>query len=342
MEISSLLQKSRAQENFSRDEIIAMLSVPAHSPEAMELMAEGSRISRELTDNTAEVQGQFALNLSPCPVNCQFCSFSSDYEVFKEHHEISAEEAVRRALEFEAQKENAAILLMATADFNFSRLIETAQEVKKALRPDSLLIANVGDMSPNKAGKLKDAGFHGVYHAVRLGEGSVTKAPKEQRLRTIRHFQEAGLVVGTCVEPIGPEHSNEEIAEHILIAASFDPAFSGAARRITIPGSKLEKLGMISELRMSQIVAVTRIATPRSVLGNCTHEPCSLGAAAGANLFWAESGANPRDVKEKTEEGRGLSVADCAALFHEADWQVRRGPSLYYRKAHQSLAATTL
>ncbi len=27
------------------------------------------------------------------------------------------------------------------------------------------------------------------------------------------------------------------------------------------------------------------------------------GAIAGANLFWAEAGANPRDTREKTEEG---------------------------------------
>ncbi len=332
MKVTDYLKKSRDGGAFSKDEIVEMLSLPAASAEAMLLMAEGSRISRQLTDNLAEIQGQFALNLSPCPVNCQFCSFSSEYEVFTSTSEISPEAAVQAALSFERNQENAAVLLMATADFSFARLLEIAQEVRRNLRPETLLIANVGDMSYDKAKQLKEAGFHGVYHAVRLGEGSITRAPKEQRLRTIRNFQEAGLVVGTCVEPIGPEHGNEEIAEHILLASSFDPAFSGAARRITIPGSKLAQYGMISELRMSQIVAVTRIATSRTVKGNCTHEPCVVGAAAGANLFWAESGANPRDVKEKTEEGRGLSVADCVKIFAEADWRVRTEPSLYYRK----------
>lgn len=73
----------------------------------------------------------------------------------------------------------------------------------------------------------------------------------------------------------------------IVFTASFSLSFSGAARRISIPGAGMAGRGMISEMRMVQIVAVTRLAMPRSVLGNCTHETCALGALGGANLFWA-------------------------------------------------------
>ena len=155
----------------------------------------------------------------------------------------------------------------------------------------------------------------------------------KKRKRSIRHFIEAGLEVGTCVEPVGPEHTNDELAEMIRFTASFDPAFSGAARRISIPGTEIAKRGMISELRMAQIVAVTRLGMPRTVTGNCTHEPCTLGAIGGANLFWAELGANPRDTETKTEEGRGETVAACKAIFSESDWDVLEGPSRFYRKA---------
>lgn len=109
-------------------------------------------------------------------------------------------------------------------------------------------------------------------------------------------------------------------------------------RRINIPGSTLEKYGMISELRLAQIVAVTRIATPFSVKGNCTHEPNVLGAVSGANLFWAEVGGNPRDTAEKTENSRGVSVGDCANMLKEAEWQVSTSPSSFYDKTHAKLA----
>jgi len=81
---------------------------------------------------------------------------------------------------------------------------------------------------------------------------------------------------------------------------------------------------------MAQIVAVTRLGMPRAVMGNCTHEPCTLGSLAGASQFWAEVGANPRDTAEKTEEGRGETVASCRRLFEESGWGVWDGPSRYY------------
>ena len=137
-------------------------------------------------------------------------------------------------------------------------------------------------------------------------------------------------MVGTCVEPVGPEHINEELADMIEFTASFNPAYSGAARRIPIPGTRMAERGAISEMRMAQIVAVTRLGMPRTVMGNCTHEPCTLGAIAGANLFWAEVGANPRDIQEKTEEGRGESVASCGTIFRESAWDVWSGASRYY------------
>ena len=94
------------------------------------------------------------------------------------------------------------------------------------------MVANVGDQSYKDAIRLKEAGFSGVHHAVRLREGTDTSLSVEKRIQGIRNFEEAGLKVGTCIEPVGPDHSNEELAETIKFTASFNPAFSGASRRI--------------------------------------------------------------------------------------------------------------
>jgi biotin synthase len=165
-----------------------------------------------------------------------------------------------------------------------------------------------------------------------MGEGVVTSISPETRLKTIQAAREAGLLVGTCVEPLGPEHSIDEVIEKILIGRDMEPCFSGAMRRIIIPGSELEAHGMISEYRMAFLVAVVRLAMGRDVKGNCTHEPNILGATSGANLFWAEVGANPRDTEEETSEGRGLDVKTCRKLFEEADFPILTGPSEIYRR----------
>jgi biotin synthase len=135
--------------------------------------------------------------------------------------------------------------------------------------------------------------------------------------------------VGTCVEPVGPEHSAAELAEKAFTAAAVRPAFSGAARRIAIPGTEMAVRGMTNKARMAVIIAAVRLLTPVAVPGNCTHEPDGIGAFAGANLLWAEAGSNPRDTSDETEKERGMTVGECRTILEEAGWQVLEGPSRF-------------
>jgi len=329
MKTSDILKKTRNGEQLSHRELVQLLELPPDSADAYLVMAEANRLSKELSSGKAEVHAQFALNLAPCPCQCLFCSFASINGIFKVETSLKPEEALAYARQFEKKGANA-IFIMTTAKYGFDRFIEMSQEIRQNISPDTLLIANVGDQTLEKAKKLKNAGYVGVYHALRLREGKDTSLSPEKRKKSIRNFQDAGLGVGTCVEPIGPEHTNDELADMIAFTASISPAYSGAARRIAIPGTQMAALGMINELRMAQIVAVTRLGMPRTVMGNCTHEPCTLGAAAGANLFWAEMGANPRDVEAHTEDGRGDTVEHCTALYRESGWDVWSGSSRYY------------
>ena len=327
---SDLIKQSQQAEPFGLEQLSYMLALPPDSPESYLIMAEAKRVAAEVNQGLAEVHGQFALNLAPCPKDCKFCSFAVCNKIFRKATKLTPEEAVTSAQVLE-EAGAAAVYMMTTATYSFNEFIEITQEVRRHIRPETLLIANVSDRTPDEARRLAAAGVSGVYHAWRLREGRDTAIEPRLRLESFQAFKEAGLLIGTCVEPIGPEHTNEEIAEKILFTGSLDPAYSGAARRISVPGTDLAvKYGMISELRMAQCVAVTRLGLPRSVKGNCTHEPSVIGAAAGASLFWAEIGANPRDIKEKTEEGRGFTVDKCRELFWEAGCEVLTGPSVYY------------
>ena len=330
MKIDELLRQSQAREPFTRGQLVWMLELEPGSSESYALMSRARELSLELSGDRHEVHAQLALNLAPCPKNCRFCSFAVVNKVFGKSVKLTPEEAVRDALTLEKAGANA-VYMMATANYDFGEFLEISAEVKKRLKPETLLIANVGDRTPQESGRMARAGISGVYHALRLREGVDTGIDPQKRLDSFRAFKEAGLKLGTCVEPVGPEHTAGEIADMILFTGSLEPAYSGAARRISIPGTEMaEQYGMISELRLAQIVAVTRLGLPYTVLGNCTHEPNSLGAAAGANLFWAEIGANPRDTAERTEENRGADVERCRQLFWEADCGGLDGPSRYY------------
>jgi len=249
--------------------------------------------------------------------------------VFTDSFELPREDVVFQARQYEAEKANA-IYLMATANYPFDKFIETSKEIRRALKRDTVLVANIGDFTLAQAQELKKIGFSGIYHAVRLGESRDTSIPIEKRLETMTYAKEAGLLVGTCVEPVGTEHSVDELVEKTLMTRDIKPVYSGAARRIPIPHTTLAHNGVVTEAKMALILAVVRLALGEEIQGNCTHEPNTLGAFAGANLFWAEVGSNPRDTIKQTEKKRGMNVKDCISILYEAEWMVLEGPSQLY------------
>ena len=309
-----------------RDDILHLLRLPHRSAGAGLVMASARELAREACGNRAEICVQIGLNVSPCPRNCRFCSFAACNGIFDAPSELPVEDVVDRAVRAEAEGANS-IYLMGTGDYPMGRFVEVGQEVRRHLRPETPLVANAGDLSPRWARAFKDAGFVAIYHAVRMGEGRDTSIPPARRLQTFQLAREAGLRLATCVEPVGPEHTTDEILEKIILHREAGPCFSGAMRRIPIPGTAMERHGQLSELRIAYLVAVVRLAMGRELIGNCTHEPNVVGAAAGANLFWAEIGPNPRDVDAHTEDSRGLDVAACRRIFQEADYEVLEGPS---------------
>ncbi len=327
--IKRTIEKSMQGELLTKKEIRSLFKVPLYSKDSLLVLWAARKKSMQASKEVAEVHAQIGLNIAPCPKNCQFCSFAADNKVFKDSYELPVDEAILQAKQFEADQANA-IYLMTTANFPFDRFIQTSKEIRHALKPTTVLIANIGDFTAEQTQELKQVGFSGIYHAVRLGEGTQTKIPVEKRLETMTHAREAGLGIGTCLEPVGPEHCIDELVEKTIITRDIHPVYSGAARRIPIPHTTLGSHGIVSEAAMAQILAVVRLALGDEVPGNCTHEPNVLGAFAGANLLWAEVGSNPRDTIENTERKRGMSVADCIRVFHEAGWKVQKGPSTFY------------
>jgi biotin synthase len=328
--VRDIINKSLDGRLLTKEEIALLFKVPLFSEESAMVLASSRGKSETASNGLAEVHAQVGLNIAPCPKNCAFCAFAARNGVFHEKAEISVDEAIQKARQFETDGANA-VFVMSTADYPFEKFVDISREIKKSLRPETILVANVGDFSREQAKILKDTGFSGIYHAVRLGEGKDTTIPVERRLETFRNAKEVGLSLGTCVEPVGNEHSVEELVEKTIITRDAKPVYSGSARRIPIPNTKMAEYGIVSEAKMAHILAVVRLALGYDIPGNCTHEPNVIGAAAGANLLWAEAGSNPRDTEKETEGQRGMTVQDCMRVLEEAEWKVLQGPSKFYK-----------
>ena len=220
-----------------------------------------------------------------------------------------------------AEEEIEALFLMTTADYDQDQFLSIGKAVKAVL-PDSVqLVANTSDFDLEYAKKLKQTGFTGAYHIVRLREGTDTEIPKETRIHTLNAIKAAGLDLYYCVEPIGAEHTYDEIADEMIRARDYNVDVMAIMGRVGVQGTQYENTQPLSELELTKIAAVTRIVTnPQKSM--CIHEPQTMPLLAGVNQFYAEFGGNPRDTESSTENHRGFGISEIKRLLCDAGYHI--------------------
>jgi biotin synthase len=316
--VAEILTKGADFGGISRDEALTLMRVELDSREAYALMETANRMSRRHFGNKGEMHFHIGLNVEPCAMDCAFCSLTRRAGIFKEKIEFSEETLVAWARQGEAQGADA-LNLMTTGGYPFSRLLDVGRLLSAATAVP--LVANTRDISHREGEELLAAGFVGFYHAVRLGEGTVTPFKPERRLQTIQVLRDVGLRWMNCIEPVGPEHTAEEIVDLMRLARRQGATYSGVMRRINFPGSPMERYGMITELEMARMVAVSRLVMGDGPRAHCTHEPNAAALLAGANLLFPEVGSSPRDGAADTGRGRGRTLADCTRRLKEMNWE---------------------
>lgn len=305
----------KGETDLSESEIVDLLRTDNFSRGYYDLLAASNALSRQKFGNRGYVFTQLGINAEPCPINCNFCSmaaghYSMDGQWRKTEEELCSEVAFLQQSYFDD------FFMMTTANYPQERFISAGKAVRPLLRDDQRLVANIGDFDLDMALKLKEAGFTGAYHINRLREGTDTMAKTEEREATFRAIKEAGLELYYCIEPIGPEHTYEELAVEIMRAKELKIAMMAAMRRIPVKGTPLYEKGQISDLELTKIVAVSNLAVNPSRSMN-VHEPVKLAMLAGVNQLYAEVGANPRDTDSHTEQSRGFNPTGAWDLLRE-------------------------
>jgi len=328
-----ILDKSDEGDRLSRDDAFHLMSLNIHSDDCYALMAAANQLTHRLTNSRGVIYSQVGINVWPCPENCNFCYLGTKHGIVTTLHELAPEEVVSRAVDFEVAGADE-VYLMTTANYPVGKFLEIGQEVRRALHPLTDLIANIGDFHEQEAFQLRDAGFVGVYHVYRFREGIETDIEPERRRATFAAIKEAGLDLRYCIEPVGPEHSNEEIVEQMCLAREFGAGILSVMRRIPVPGTPFEYSGQVTESVIAKIVAVARLFLGTQIRQMGVHEPSLLGLRAGAHRICAEVGMNPRDRQRDTAHGRGLSVTGCERLLWEAGFTHERKVSPFMAAAY--------
>lgn len=285
--------KAMKDQDLTREELIGLIDIDPDSEECDYLGKAAREVKRKNTGDVAHIGTSIGLDLRPCPMSCRFCSLGEKWHLFEGEYELS-DDTVLGLLDYILKKGFNKVTLRTTEFYPIERLCEIARKMRNRYGDLFGMSANTGELTPEKAKMLKEAGFNGIYHAVRLREGIDTPLKVETRIATIKAAQSAGLRVSSGVDPIGVEHTSEELADLIMLYRELKVDGMCTMKRINLPGTPYEGIPEISERRLAQMTAVNRLAGG-SRWTVAAHPITKLGLEFGADHISVETGANPRD-----------------------------------------------
>lgn len=279
-----------------RADLIRLLDIDPDSQACERLGEAARRVASQVTGDRAYLWGAMGVDYKACPMNCDFCSLGEAWGIVEpgQERDFSEAEIIESVRDY-AENKVRWIVLRTTEFYSLDVLSDLIGKIRSAVPGRYEIGLNVGEFDLEKANALHRAGVDFIYHSLRLGEGKDTRFDPEERLKTLRAVRESPLKLVFLVEPIGVEHSNEEIADICLCAIEHQAIVTGGMARVPVPGTPLGVHPQISENRLAQIVAVTRLAGGSRVPDICVHPATPKSMRFGANVAVVETGSIPRD-----------------------------------------------
>lgn len=305
----------------SRETIIALLELDPASEEVDYLKQQAVKVAQAAGKGRAGLSGAIGVDLCSCDMNCKFCSFGTEWGLVKDDYKYTKEEVIELAKAY-VNAGVTTLTLRSTEFYDVKTLTEWLADIRAAAPGDYAINLNVGELSPAMAEAAYQAGATSAYHVMRMREGVDTPFNPEVRERTIRVIADSPLRFGTCVEPIGIEHTNEELADKIIYNMHMRPYGMGVMFRVNVPGTPFEGYDDIPKERMLQILAVTRIAVGTQIRCMGMHPAMPESLYAGGNSFTVELGANPRDTEFNESEWRNFSAEEAKRVIEEAGFRL--------------------
>ena len=304
-----LLMKGYSRQKLTEDDCRYLLSFQEFSPEAIFTRDLFKRFFRENCNNTAAIGAQIGVYTGPCSGNCGFCNFGASHTRSKTYE--MPDDILRRYLESCIEHGDVReISLMTNHDCPIDKLVRYIGLARDILPPEVTIMVNTGDRTLDECREMKRAGAVNAYHVCRMGEGKDTALDPNDRLQTIRNLKGAGLNVATCTEPVGAEHTVDEVVDNYFRGLEIGCDCGYLALRMPVFGTPMGGMPTLSIKRYHQMQSVLGLATAwhdggKRVTGWDT------GYFTGLNTLSAEFAGSPRDSADFSEKSVGHTLEWC-------------------------------
>ncbi|MFT0899046.1 radical SAM protein [Candidatus Methanoprimaticola sp. MG2] len=312
-----LCRKALSAGVLSRSECLEMLGHDETSVESDLIIATADDAVRGRNGNSCSIGVQIGVVTGPCIADCGFCSFAASTTDADDY--VMPPRVLRDYLEHvTAYDDVESVSLMTIHNFDPTDLMEAVDTAMETVPGHVSVCVNTGDVTVEEARELKRAGVRRAYHSLRIDEGDDTRLNPMDRFNTIKALISAGIETVTCVEPIGPEHSSEDILRGFLTARDSGCSHCSAGRRVDVPGTRMHGLGEIGLRRLELIRSVLLLSSFRDGFYG--------GYYGGFDMDYAEYAGSPRDTADYSELNNGNTVeAVRRRLFAKGFTSVRCG-----------------
>ena len=282
-------------ETPSPAELAAMLEIEPGTPQAALLDETALALARRGNGGLGYLYAQVGLDAGPCPGNCRYCDFAMCNQPATSAGADGVAglplDDVEHLCRLFADNGIHLVSLMSSAAYPFDLYLEAVRRARAAMGPDVAIMANTGDLSPQRARDLREAGAFCIYHAVRVGEGTITGLPEERRWQTIDNALAAGLRLATAVGPLyrpEPEGSpyrqtKRAIVERMLQVLRYDLVCGGVTKLHAVAGTKMAHVAPWPADKLRVFGGVFNLAAH----GRIRH-------GGGGSILWADAGFDPR------------------------------------------------
>ena len=323
LKIDRAKMRAIAGERLDKETIVPLLSIPEESPLCDYLGSAARAVAKEVCGDRAYLWGAVGVDATPCEMNCKYCSLGEAWELITQKEQLTKEEIYQFTKAYEEDGVRW-IVLRTTEFYSLDKLRLLIRNIRKAVAGKYEIGINAGEMDAALAAEIAGAGASFAYHSLRLGEGKDTLFAPKARVETLKAIGNSPLDLVYLVEPVGQEHTNEEIASIMQSVLDCGASVSGVMARVPVPGTPLGSIPQISARRLAQLIAVSRLVCGRAVADICVH-PCNdLALAWGANVTVVERGAIPRDIGQHKTEWNDFSAADAIAAFQRNGYTVHQ------------------
>lgn len=302
--LQELIQRGTERYRISKEDCVKLMSYPEDSEEAGFIIDSAKRFVMNVTDGQCEIGAQIGIIIGPCYADCGFCTFAASTTDIEDY--TMKDDELSRYLHYIADEGIVtSVSLMTIQNCDFGALIHSV-ELARSILPESMSLAvNTGDLEEHECRELRSAGVDSAYHALRLDESIVNMLEPIDRSRTMKNLMNAGIRVISGVEPIGPEHSANEICDLYWKAYNAGCSACSASAREPVPGTRLFGAGTISKKKLEQIRSSLLLSSTwcdRTGLGFYG------GYYGGFDKAFAEYAGSPKDTLEISERNLGRTV----------------------------------